>query len=162
MVDKRVYATHTLDANVGTSHIGRKRMQRVKVENSITGQPDTSPHPSMVIQATPSNDPQLTIQHLAQLLAFDSDCDEKNGCTIGNDSHDDEVSNVFDDPGVSTSVIQRGVIKRSGIEIVYNQQPSGIRATSGSLTYDSLLYGQYSAKIKLGYNLSNLLTHPWL
>ena len=84
MVDKRVYATHTLDANVGNSHIGRKRMQRVKVENSITGQPDTSPHPSMVIQATPSNDPQLTIQHLAQLLASDSDCDEKNNCTIGN------------------------------------------------------------------------------
>ena len=59
-----------------------------------------------------------------QLLAFDSDCDEKNGCTIGNDRHDDEVSNVFDDPGVSTSVIQRGVIKRIVIEIVYNQVAS--------------------------------------
>ena len=68
MVDKRVYATHTLDANVGNSHIGRKRMQRVKVENSITGQPDTSPHPSMVIQATPSHDPQLTIQHLVHTM----------------------------------------------------------------------------------------------
>ena len=115
-------------------------MQRVKVENSITGQPDTSPHPSMVIQATPSNDPQLTIQHLAQLLAFDSDCDEKNGCTIGNDRHDDEVSNVFDDPGVSTSVIQRGVMKRIGIEIVYNQQPtkwhqSHLRLTDLPLTF---------------------------
>ena len=115
-------------------------MQRVKVENSITGQPDTSPHPSMVIQATPSNDPQLTIQHLAQLLAFDSDCDEKNGCTIGNDRHDDEVSNVFDDPGVSTSVIQRGVIKRIVIEIVYNQQPtkwhqSYLRLTDLRLTF---------------------------
>ena len=115
-------------------------MQRVKVENSITGQPDTSPHPSMVIQATPSNDPQLTIQHLAQLLAFDSDCDEKNGCTIGNDRHDDEVSNVFDDPGVSTSVIQRGVIKRIVIEIVYNQQPtkwhqSHLRLTDLRLTF---------------------------
>ena len=115
-------------------------MQRVKVENSITGQPDTSPHPSMVIQATPSNDPQLTIQHLAQLLAFDSDCDEKNGCTIGNDRHDDEVSNVFDDPGVSTSVIQRGVIKRIVIGIVYNQQPtkwhqSHLRLTDLPLTF---------------------------
>ena len=115
-------------------------MQRVKVENSITCQPDTSPHPSMVIQATPSNDPQLTIQHLAQLLAFDSDCDEKNGCTIGNDSHDDEVLNVFDEPGVSTSVIQRGVIKRIGIEIVYNQQltkwhQSHLRLTDLRLTF---------------------------
>ena len=75
-----------------------------------------------------------------QLLAFDSDCDEKNGCTIGNDRHDDEVSNVFDDPGVSTSVIQRGVIKRIAIEIVYNQQPtkwhqSHLRLTDLRLTF---------------------------
>ena len=152
MVDKRVYATHTLDANVGNSHIGRKRMQRVKVENSITGQPDTPPHPSMVIQATPSNDPQLTIQHLAQLLAFDSDCDEKNGCTIGNDSHDDEVLNVFDEPGVSTSVIQRGVIKRIVIEIVYNQQPtkwhqSYLRLTDLRLTFVRTIFRKDQAWI---------------